>query len=248
MQLVIPHAPREVRLAQVPGALARVVTAALVGAVLTACAGVAAVHALRWAAAERAFVAKGLSLTGEVTTLEGGTDGHARLGAAWTVAGRRYAASELTLGTDSTVPMAGGPVALYVDPEDPSRARERTYAVARAQRAKAVPFAVAGALALAIALWAVAVVRAVRREVVPLRKGSLVWLTPDRPLPVTRGGRVVRASYFREDVKHAVRARVWPSRRPVRKDEKVLAAVLDSQPDWGLVVDEELLARLGWSR
>ena len=54
--------------------------------------------------------------------------------------------------------------------------------------------------------------------------------------------------YFRDDQRFEVTARGRPGRRPVRNGEKVLAAVLPSQPTWARVVDEELATALGWYR
>jgi hypothetical protein len=87
-----------------------------------------------------------------------------------------------------------------------------------------------------------------RAEVEPLRLGALVWLTPQGPLPETRGEVVFPAHYFRQDVKHGVRARVRPGRAPVRNGDKVLAAVVPRQPGWARVIDQDLAKELGWVR
>ena len=51
-----------------------------------------------------------------------------------------------------------------------------------------------------------------------------------------------------DDQKLEVTARGRPGRRPVRNGEKVLAAVVPSEPTWVRVVDEDLARTLGWYR
>ncbi len=246
MQLLIPHAPRAVRLSQVPGARARVAGAAVLCLLALAVAGVALARTQRWISTERAFAERGLALPGAVTSLDVGEDGRPRVGVAYELDGHPQSASGLSLGTQTAAPLVGGKVSLRVLPEAPSRPREQGFAEEAAARVEGGPYAVALLGAILAAVAGLSLIRSVRREVLPLRRGSLVWLTPDRPLPETTGTRVVRASYFRDDLKQAVRARVRPSKLPVRKEEKVLAAVLDGHLDWGVVIDEELLVRLGW--
>ncbi|HEX8439547.1 MAG TPA: DUF3592 domain-containing protein, partial [Archangium sp.] len=90
--------------------------------------------------------------------------------------------------------------------------------------------------------------RTLRVELEPLRTGALVWLTPEGPLPESRREVLFPASYWKQDRKHAVRARLRPGRAPVRNGDKVLAAVSSALPDQARVIDEELARALRWVR
>ncbi|MCP3138156.1 DUF3592 domain-containing protein [Pyxidicoccus sp. QH1ED-7-1] len=142
----------------------------------------------------------------------------------------------------------GARIRLLVDPAVPDRPREAGFARARASRVGLLPWGLALGALVAVGFFTWEVRRLWRAEVEPLRLGALVWLTPDAPLPESRGEVVFPATYFRQDVKHAVRARVRPGRAPVRNGDKVLAAVLPRQPGWARVIDQDLAKDLGWVR
>lgn len=142
----------------------------------------------------------------------------------------------------------GAKVDLYVDPLDPDHPREVTRLQRQATRSDLLPYGFGLGLLLGLGLFAFELRQTVRRELEPLRKGALVWLTPDEPLPETRSEIVFKAHYFRADNKHEVRARGRPGRAPVRNGQKILAAVVPSKPRWVRVVDEDLARTLGWMR
>jgi hypothetical protein len=143
----------------------------------------------------------------------------------------------------------GGRVKLLVDPTQPGRPREATYARARAFQVGLLPWGLGLGALLALGGFGWEVRRLWRREVAPLRVGALVWLTPDDGyLPEGRGEALFKAHFFRQDVKHPVTARCRPQRAPVRNGGKVLAAVVPSEPGWCRVIDEELARKLGWVR
>ena len=140
----------------------------------------------------------------------------------------------------------GGEVTLLVDPGDPDAPREARYAREQAKVLDLVPVALGLGGLLAAAAVALEVRRTVRADLTPLRSGLLVWLTPDHELPDTRAEVVFPASYYRQDVRYEVKARVRPGRAPVRNGGKVLAAVVPSRPTWVRVIDEDLARALGW--
>lgn len=143
----------------------------------------------------------------------------------------------------------GARVMLLVDPSQPGRPREAAHARARAARVGWLPWGLGLGALVALGGFAWEVRRLWRREVVPLRLGALVWLTPDDGfLPEGKGEAEFPAHFFRQDVKHGVRARCRPQRAPVRNGGKVLAAVVPSEPGWCRVIDEELARKLGWVR
>jgi hypothetical protein len=161
--------------------------------------------------------------------------------------GRSLTASGVEADADEVEGLGkGAAVLLLVDPQDPSHPREASRARGRAGF-KLLGW---GGVALGLLVGALALARearrAVRRELEPLRKGMLVWLTPGEELPRTREELVFNASYWRDDVEQKVRARARPGRAPVRNGDKLLAAVLPSEPSWVRVVDEDLAKALGW--
>lgn len=254
MQLAIPSAPRPVKLSQIPGALRRV---ALIGggaAALTLVAWLIAARVQAPLAAQRDFLARAVPVTGQVSEvqlppMDSRLQTPAKLRVVFQLDGRDYSASGVPMdGVEAEQHFTGARVKLLVDPQAPSKAQEERWARDRAG------WVWLGSLILGVGLLLVAGViafelrRAIRREVAPLRVGALVWLTPDEELPDTRDELRFKAHYFRDDQRLAVTAAVRPGRRPVRNGQKVLAAVLPSEPTWARVVDEELAQTLGWYR
>lgn len=248
MKLAIPPAPRPVSLWQVPGALRRVGVVAAVGLVGAAALALGGRAAQRSLSAERDFLAVAVEVPGrvmEVTKPEG--DGPARLRVIYQLHGDDFSASGVLLDPEVASGLGlGAHLDLLVDPKVPGKAKAARWVRARdswwwLEAVGAGLGVLAGAVLVARELR-----RAVRREVAPLRLGALVWLTPEGPLPETKEELRFPAHYYRDDVKHAVTARGRPGRRPVRNGEKVLAAVVPSEPTWVRVIDEELARTLGW--
>lgn len=249
MRLLIPHAPRPVRLTQIPGALRRLLltaaTALGVLAVLTAGARVAADRYVQ----ERRFLREAALITGTVAEvrLPVSEGAPATVDVLYEVDGLSHTASRLPLSVeDARTLRQAMPLELLVDPARPSVAREARWARSEAGRLDWLPWGLLVGAVLALGWMARELVRTVRADLEPLRKGLLVWLTPSSPLPDTRREIVFAGSYHREDVRHEVKARIRPGRAPVRNGEKVLAAVLPSRPTWARVVDEDLAKALGW--
>lgn len=254
MQLAIPSAPRPVKLSQVPGAFVRVGVVAAVALVITAVLWALGARAQLWRSHERDFLERAVEVKGTVAevSLPPFADRQtkpASLRVLYEFDGKERAAAGVKMDALDAEPIGpGAKLVLLVDPQAPSAPREARYA-----RGQSGLVSLAGAglgLGLLLTLAAVAweLRRAIRREVAPLRVGALVWLTPDADLPDTRVELVFPAHYFRDDVKHAVTARGRPGRAPVRNAEKVLAAVLPSEPTWARVIDEDLARTLGWYR
>lgn len=250
MQLAIPAAPRPVRLGQVPGALRRVglVTAgALLVTLLLWWGGGRAQRAL---SAERAFLEVAEEVRGQVTevALPDG-DGAARLRVIYRVGAADYSASGVLFERDAARGLGlGAPVLLLVDPGAPTKPKAADWVRGQGGWWWLSAVGLGVGLLGGLALVAFELRRAVRRELTPLRLGALVWLTPEGPLPDTKAELRFPAHYFRDDVKHAVTASGRPGRRPVRNGEKVLAAVVPSEPTWVRVIDEDLARTLGWYR
>lgn len=252
MQLRIPQAPRPVSLAQVPGAFARVrvvAGAALAATLLVWWGGVAAARAL-WA--EDAFLANAVEVRGRVAEvslpeLSERLGTPARLRVVYRLEGRDYAASGVSMDALAAEGLAmGAAVQLLVDPAAPTRPREVGEARAQARWVGPGRAVLGLGLLATLALAALELRRALRREVAPLRVGALVWLTPDVELPESRAEVRFPAHYYRADVRHAVVARGRPGRAPVRKGAQVLAAVAPAEPTWVRVIDEDLARALGW--
>jgi uncharacterized protein DUF3592 len=251
-RLAIPHAPRKVTLAQVPGAIRRLATVAAVGVAFAAGAGLGA----RWLSgrlgAERGFLRRAEEVPGLVNQVklppkdqrEGAT---ARIDVIYSYARRQLSATGvLARAEDAEGWGHGATVTLLVDPQDPDHPREARFARDRARQLDLLPYGVGLGAALALALFGWELRRTFRADLEPLRRGALVWLTPDGPLPETPRETVFKASYYREDVKYPVRARVRPGRAPVRNGDKLLAAVVPKKPTWVRVIDEDLAKTLGW--
>ncbi len=254
MQLAIPSAPRPVRLSQIPGALTRVGLVGGGAAVLTLVVWLGAARAQQSLAAQRAFLERAVEVKARVTEvvlppLESRLEQPAKLRVIYQLDGRDYAASGVPMGgVDAESLFTGATLPVLVDPGAPSKAQETRWARGQAGWVWLGSLILGLGLLGAAGLVAFELRRAIRREVTPLRTGALVWLTPDEVLPETRDELRFAAHYFRDDQKLAVTARVRPGRRPVRNGEKVLAAVVPTEPTWARVVDEELAKTLGWYR
>ncbi|MFT3707412.1 MAG: DUF3592 domain-containing protein [Archangium sp.] len=254
MQLAIPSAPRPVKLSQIPGALVRVGVVGAGAVVLTVLVFVAARYFQAPLAAQRAFLDEAIPVEGKVAEvtlppLEQRLQTPARLRVVYQYQGRDYAGSGvLTDGVEAEKLFTGAPVGLLIRPGTPAQPQEREYARAQAGWVWLGSAIIGVGLLLAAGLMTFELRRAVRREISPLRIGALVWLTPDAQLPDTKDELRFPAHYFRNDQKLEVTARGRPGRRPVRNGEKVLAAVVPTEPTWARVVDEDLARTLGWYR
>ncbi|MFO0596842.1 MAG: DUF3592 domain-containing protein [Myxococcaceae bacterium] len=252
MQLAIPSAPRPVRLTQVPGALVRVGLVGGIALVLTIICVVAATWFQAPLAAQRQFLEVATPVEGKVSEvalppLDRRLETPAKLRVVYQLGGRDYSASGVeTDGVEAEKLFAGAPVKLLVDPAAPTRAQEAVFARDRAGWVWLQTAIIGLGLLLTAGGVAFELRRAIRREVAPLRVGALVWLTPDSLLPDTKDEFRFPAHYFRNDVKQTVTASVRPGRRPVRNGDKVLAAVVPTEPTWARVVDEDLARVLGW--
>ncbi|MBN1204561.1 MAG: DUF3592 domain-containing protein [Myxococcaceae bacterium] len=254
MQFAIPHAPRRVRFTQVPGAVGRLLRTIAVGLLLMAVVGAGAGVVGRFFIEERAFLARAQEVEGWVASrslppVEQRVDAEATLEVLYSMQGMQHTVSGVRTSAEYAEGLGhGARVMLLVDPHQPDRPREARFARERAGAINLLPWGLGlGALG-AVLLSVRELRRTLRAELEPLRLGALVWLTPDGPLPETRREIVFPATYYRQDVKHSVRARARPGRAPVRNGEKVLAAVVPRQPDWVRVIDEDLARTLGWIR
>lgn len=252
MQLRIPHAPRPVTLSQIPGARRRLLVVGALGFVGIVALGfvgqVVGAHVI----AEQRFLARAVSVEGTVVAvalppLETRDHAAAQLTALYDLRGARHSATAIAMNAfDAERLGKGAKVTLLVDPAEPDHPREQRAALRAAQRTSLLPFGFFLGVLLAVAAIIAEAARTVRSDLEPIRHGALVWLTPDQPLPADGRPTVISATYYRDDVKHPVRARFSPKRAPVRNGEKVLAAIVPARPTWARVVDEELAARLGW--
>lgn len=254
MQLAIPQAPRRVPLSKVPGAIPRLVRVLLLGLVLMAALGAGAWALGRFVVEEQSFLARAVELEGRVAAMtlppRGEREGaEAKLEVLYAVDEVRYSASGVRTHAEYAEGLARGSlVKLLVDPRLPDRPREASYVRARARTLGLVPWGLGLGALVAVGLFARELRRTLRAELEPLRKGMLVWLTPDGPLPESRREVLFPATFRKEEQKLAVRARLRPGRAPVRNGDKVLAAVLSSLPGQARVIDEELARALGWVR
>lgn len=254
MQFAIPHAPRRVRFFQVPGAMGRLILTAILGLLLMAVVATGAAFAGRFFMKERGFFTRAKQVDGYVASRklpppDKRMDGEATLEVLYSVDEIQYTASGVRTAAEYAEGLGrGAQVKLLVDPSQPDKPREVEFARAQSGAVNLLPWGLGlGALG-AVFLFLRELRRTIRAELEPLRRGDLVWLTPDGPLPETRSETVFLASYYRKDVKHAVRARARPGRAPVRNGEKVLAAVIPREPEWVRVIDEDLARTLGWIR
>ncbi|GHG77396.1 DUF3592 domain-containing protein [Comamonas sp. JC664] len=254
MQLAIPHAPRKVKLRQVPGAVGRLIRGALLGLLAVAVLGAGAGWAGRYFVEEQGFASRaeeveGIVVASRLPPPEERDGGEGRLEVLYTFDTSEHSVSGVRTFAEYAEGLGrGARVLLLVDPASPGRPREARFARSQALRVGLMPWGIGLGVLVALGGFAWEVRRLWRSEVEPLRLGALVWLSPDGPLPETRGEVSFPAHYFRQDVKHAVRARVRPGRAPVRNGEKVLAAVVPRQPGWARVIDQDLASVLGWLR
>lgn len=254
MKLAIPSPPRAVTLSQIPGAWRRVAIAGGVCALLTLAGWAAAAAFQRPLAAQRDFLERAVEVKATVAEVqlpprEKRLSAPAKLRVIFQLRGIDFAASSVLMdGEEAEGIGKGAPLVVLVDPERPSHAQEAKYARAQAGWVWLGSLVIGVGLLLGAAVVALVLLREVRKELAPLRVGALVWLTPDAPLPETTDELRFAGHYFRDDKKCAVTARGRPGRRPVRNGEKVLAAVLPSQPSWARVVDEDIATALGWYR
>jgi hypothetical protein len=253
MQLAIPSAPRPVRLTQLPGAVRRVTWVGLLCLSAVVLVTLAAVAAGRWLSDDARFAGDAVVVTGSVVKVDRPSRGAIEGSSVPVAVIYSFGGSQRAATVDVEAALAeplgrGAPVELLVLAAQPERPRHRGTTEARAGRNSLVlPVAVAG-LMVAVLVLLREVRRAVRREVEPLRLGRLVWLTIEGPWPQGGSELAVPAHYFRDDVKHAVTARVRQGPSPVRQGEKVLAAVAPREPTWVRVVDEAVARGLGWYR
>ncbi|WP_164013695.1 DUF3592 domain-containing protein [Pyxidicoccus trucidator] len=254
MQLAIPHAPRKVLLTQVPGAVGRLVRGVVLGLAAIALVGAGAAWAGRFFVEEQGFAVRaeeveGLLMATRLPPLDARDGAEGTLEVLYTFQDREHSVAGVRTFAEYAEGLGhGAKVKLLVDPNQPDRPREAGFARARASRVGLLPWGLGLGTLLAVGFFAWEARRLWRAEVEPLRLGALVWLTPEGPLPETRREVVFPAHYFRQDVKHAVRARVRPGRAPVRNGDKVLAAVVPRQPGWARVIDQDLAKVLGWVR
>ncbi len=254
MPLAIPHAPRPVRLAQVPGAVRRLVVAVGVGLFLCAALTGGAERAARWFSEERAFLAKAQEVPATVARVrlppkEAREREDAELDVLYAFAGLQRSVSGVRASALWAAGVGqGAEVTVLVDPAEPERPREAGWARARAGLLWLLPAAVALGVLLGASVVGWQLRRVYRREVNPLRVGALVWLTPDGELPRTRQEIRFGARYLRAEAWQKVRVRGRPGRAPVRNGEKLLGAVVPGEPGWARLVDEDLARTLGWLR
>ena len=254
MQLAIPSAPRPVKLSQIPGALRRVALVGGAAVLLTLGAWFIGARVQTSLSAERDFLAQAEEVKGQVTevvlpAMERRLETPAKLRVIYRWNGKDYAASGVEVNSvDAETLFMGAKVALLVDPSAPSKPREARWVRGRVGLVWLGSLILGLGLLIGGGLVAFELRRAIRREVSPLRMGALVWLTADEPLPDTKDELRFAAHYFRDDVKLTVTARGRPGRRPVRNGDKVLAAVVPTEPTWVRVVDEDLARVLGWYR
>lgn len=254
MKLAIPSPPRAVTLGQIPGAWRRVAIAAGVSALVTLLGWAVAASAQRPLEAQRAFLSRAVEVKATVAEvqlppMEKRLSAPAKLRVIFQLRGIDFAASSVLMdGEEAEGIGKGASLVVLVDPERPSHAQEAKYARAQAGWVWLGSLIIGLGVLLGAAAVALVLRREVRKELAPLRVGALVWLTPNAPLPDTKDELRFAGHYFRDDQRFEVTARGRPGRRPVRNGEKVLAAVLPSQPTWARVVDEELATALGWYR
>jgi hypothetical protein len=203
---------------------------------------------------EQGFLARAEEVQGQLAAMtlppRGEREGaEATLEVLYEVEKVRYSASGVRTHAEYAEGLGpGARVRLLVDPRLPDKPREADYVRARAQALGLVPWGLGLGTLVAVGLFAWELRRTLRAELEPLRTGMLVWLTPEGPLPESRREALFPASYWKQDRKHEVRARLRSGRAPVRNGDKVLAAVLSSLPGQARVIDEELARKLGWVR
>ena len=249
LRLAIPKVPRAVTYTQIPGAVRRLAIIIAVAVVACAALGFLSLRAGRWFSKERDFFSAAEEVTARVSEIRLPKDANAdaTITVLYSFAGlERSVTSVPMLVDDARETGPGMKVKVLVDPKVPDRARELRHAEAKSGFTRFLPFGLGIGVIIAVLLVARELRRAFRRELDPLKKGMLVWLTPDEDLPRTKGELQFKAHYFQDDKKYEVKARARPGRAPVRNGEKLLAAVVPSQPTWVRVVDEDIAKILGW--
>jgi hypothetical protein len=249
LRLAIPKVPRAVTYAQIPGAVRRLVIIALAATAFCALLGFGSLRAGRWFSSEREFFAAAEEVTGRVSEirLPKAGDGEAKITVLYDFKGLGRSVTGVAMLADDAMEIGpGARVKLLVDPQLPEKPREERWADARSGFTRFLPFGLGVGVLVAVLLVARELRRALRRELAPLKHGMLVWLTPDEDLPRTKGELQFKAHYFQDDKKYEVKARARPGRAPVRNGDKLLAAVVPSQPTWVRVVDEDIAKVLGW--
>ncbi len=251
-QLAIPPAPRKVSLTDLPGAMRRLAIVAGIAFVLTGVAWGLGMKARAWLASEHEFLARAVEVEGtvaEVTLPKGDHDGAtARLRVLYTLDEQAGVASDVPMeGAAAAAIGPGAHLTLLVDPRRPGVAREKAWAEGRQASVWVANLLLGLGVLASVVVLARELRRALRREVAPLRLGAIVWLTPSVPTLGAKGEITFPATYYRDDIKHEVMARAiaggW-----VRNGDKVLAALVPSEPTWVRVIDEGLARRLGWYR
>lgn len=254
MQVAIPHAPRAVKLSQVPGALGRLGLFAALSLLIIGALAFGALLLTRSLSEEAATLARAQKVEGQFVEAklppkDKREDAFGTMSVLYTFEGKRYSASGVPVRADVAEGYGpGAQVQLYVDPRSPDHPHEAEVLERRVERGSLLPYGIGFGVLLGAALFAWELMRVLSRELEPLRKGLIVWLTPNEPLPDTKSEIRFGGHYFRQDVRHEVKARVRPGRAPVRNGEKVLAAVSPRFPGWARVVDEDLARALGWIR
>jgi len=206
----------------------------------------------RWIGAEAGFFSRAVEVEGRVSSVslpkwEDRTRLPAKLTVLYAFDGLDRSVSGVLASAEKAEGLGlGAHVTLLVDPKTPEAPREAEYARDERGLTRLAPIGVGLGLLAAVLLVVLELRRAVRSELQPLRHGMLVWLTCDGGLPDTRAETTFPAHYFQADVKREVRARARPGRAPVKNGEKVLAAVVPSEPTWVRVIDEDLARTLGW--
>src|SRR5262249_44998072 len=157
-----------------------------------------------------AFLARAVELEGRVAALtlppRGEREGaEAKLEVLYDVDAVRHSASGVRTHAEYAEGLGRGSVVkLLVDPRMPDKPREATYVRERARTGGLVPWGLGLGALVAVGLFARELRRTLRAELEPLRKGMLVWLTPEGPLPESRREELFPASFRKEEQKLAV--------------------------------------------
>lgn len=252
MQLRLPSPPRQVALKQVPGACFRLGLTAAMGVGVVLVLWLLSLEAGKYLSKEADFFVRAAEVEGQVVSVKLPPEreragGEAKLSVIYNFQEVDHSASGVATAAEYAEGLGqGAKVSLLVDPKQPSRPREKHWARASEEVGRFAPLGLGLGVLLALGFFAFEFRRAVTKELEPLRNGIFVWLTPDGPVPETKKETTFAAHYFRQDVKHSVKARARPGRAPVRNNDKLLAAVVPSKPSWVRVIDEDLARQLGW--
>ncbi|MFL5321106.1 MAG: DUF3592 domain-containing protein [Myxococcaceae bacterium] len=254
MQFAIPHAPRKVLFRQVPGAVGRLLGFLLLALVLAGgCVALArrlslsvSADAARLARSEKII---GTFVEAKLPPKDKREDALGTMTVLYDFQKQRFSASGVATRADVAEGYGpGASVRLYVDPVAPDHPEVALLLSERVARQSLLPYGLWGGAVLGVCTFLFGLWRIVSRELEPLRKGMIVWLTPEGELPQTRREVTFRGHFFKQDVKLTVTARGRPGRAPVRNGDKVLAAVSPRWSGWARLVDEDLARALGWMR